>query len=115
MDSDCLFCKIAAHQEPGEVVLEDADIIVIKNKFPKAPVHLLVMPKKHYSKNSAHFSHQTNLYDDLMEKAGQAAQKMGLANGNYKIIINGSKVGHFDHEHLHLLGGWPEGQVPELE
>ena len=112
---NCLFCKIAGKIEPAEVVLEDGDIIVIKNKFARAPVHLLVMPKKHYSKQTAHFSHQNRLYDDLLEKAGQAATKMGLANGNYKIIINGSAVGHFDHEHLHLLGGWGKGGVPELE
>jgi histidine triad (HIT) family protein len=112
---DCLFCRIAAHQESSEVVLEDGEIIVIKNKFPHAPTHLLVMPKKHISKAVAHFSHQNRLYDDLIKKAGEAAQICGLADGNYKIIINGGAIGHFSHEHLHLLGGWPSGGVPELE
>lgn len=112
---DCLFCKIAAHQEPAKIIDETADIIVIENKFPKAPVHVLVMPKRHYSKQQVHFADQGKLYDQLLQKCGEVAQKMGLADGNYKIIINGSKVGHFDHEHLHLLGGWASGAVPEVE
>lgn len=112
---NCLFCKIVRHEEPSEIVLEDDKTIVIQNKFPKAPIHLLVMPKKHYNKSSVHFDGSDGLYDQLIKKCGEAAQKMGLKDGNYKIIINGSKIGHFAHEHLHLLGGWGPGEIPDLE
>lgn len=111
----CLFCKIAAREEASEIVLEDEDTIVIKNKFPKAPVHLLIMPKRHYDKSTVHFAPSDGLYDQLLKKCGEAAVKMGLKEGNFKIIINGSLIGHFSHEHLHLLGGWAKGGVPELE
>ena len=115
MTSACLFCKIVAREEPAEIVDEDGDILVIKNKFPKAPVHLLVMPRNHVSKTTAHKVDHDKLYGGLILKCGQMAEKMGLFTGNYKIIINGPAVSHFDHEHLHLLGGWAPGGEPVLE
>jgi histidine triad (HIT) family protein len=111
---NCLFCNIANHLEPAEIISEDEELIVIRNKFPKAPVHLLVMPKRHLSKDLAHVSDQNGLYDKSVRKCGETAENMGLAKGDYKIIINGSALAHFDHEHLHFMGGW-RGQVPDWE
>ncbi|MCX6783636.1 MAG: HIT domain-containing protein [candidate division WWE3 bacterium] len=113
--SDCLFCKIGKHEEASEIVLEDENYIVIENKFPSAPIHLLVMPKSHISKKDVFTSPGVNIYDDMVRLAFTAAAKMGLNDGNFKIIINGNKLAHFEHEHLHLLGGWAEGAVPQLE
>jgi len=105
MNDGCLFCKIASHQEVADVVFEDDEIIVIKNKFPEAPLHLLVMPKKHLNKTEAHKTLHDGLYDRMVKKCGELAESMGLAVGDYKIIINGRANAHFDHEHLHLMGG----------
>ena len=104
MNNDCLFCKIANHLEPAKIISEDEEIIVVESKFPQAPIHLLVLPKIHLDKTEAHKTLHDGLYDRLIQTCGKTAEKLGLAEGDYKIIINGRANAHFDHEHLHLLG-----------
>lgn len=111
---DCLFCDVSRHKVTSKIIDEDEEIIVIQNKEPRAPIHLLVMPKSHVSKVTAHTTDHNGLYDRLIKKCGYIAQKMGLADGDYKIIINGGKLAHFDHEHLHFMGGWGESR-PDWE
>lgn len=116
MDENCLFCKIAAGQEPGVVVWEDEEFIAIENKYPKAPVHLLVMPKKHVSKR--HLASgltvvkameekvtKEGFWDKIMRAVFIVIALKNLDKTGYKLVNNGASYNHFDHEHIHVMGG----------
>ncbi|OGC54191.1 hypothetical protein A2797_00175 [candidate division WWE3 bacterium RIFCSPHIGHO2_01_FULL_48_15] len=101
---DCLFCKIVEGSEPSEKVLEHGDFLVIKNKFPVAPVHLLVLAKQHREKKDTISGQHAGFWDGIFEAAWEAIKKMNLDNA-YKLVVNGGAYSHFPHEHLHVLGG----------
>jgi histidine triad (HIT) family protein len=108
---DCLFCKIVARKIPSRIVEEDADAIVIEDISPQAPVHLLLIPKRHV----------VNLFDAddegwlgrLLSRLPKLARQQNLSD--FRVVINsGSGAGQsVFHLHLHLLGGrpmrWPPG------
>ncbi len=106
---DCIFCKIAAGEAPSETIFEDADVRVFKNIHPSAPIHFLVIPKKHIQS----IAHLERDHGDIVAKliyaAKDAAQELGLAG--YKLAFNVGREGGqvIDHLHLHLLGGWKKG------
>ncbi|MEK7595785.1 MAG: HIT domain-containing protein [Patescibacteria group bacterium] len=106
-DKNCLFCKIVEGLEPSKKVLEVDEFIVIKNKYPKAPIHVLVIDKKHREKEqSMKGDFAADLYwDKLMSAAWQTLVKLGLDKTGYKIINNGAGYNHFEHQHLHIMGG----------
>ncbi len=115
VENDCIFCKIAAG-EFGKLVYEDAEIAAFDDLNPQAPVHVLIIPKKHI----ARISDVTDAPDAcLMGKifvvANQLAAQRGIADDGYRIVVNcnegaGQSVWHV---HFHLLGGrkmtWPPG------
>lgn len=106
-DSNCLFCKIVANEEPSVKILELEDFIVIKNKYPKAPVHVLVLDKKHREKEetmSGEFDSE-QYWTKMMSAVWQAVIKLGFDKTGYKIINNGAGYNHFEHQHLHIMGG----------
>lgn len=108
-DQNCLFCKIVAGNEPSDKILETAEFLVIKNKYPMAPVHILVLDKKHREKKdtiSGAYSKSPDFYWDEMFKAifGTIA-KLGLDKTGYKLVNNGAGYNHFEHEHFHIMGG----------
>ena len=105
----CLFCKIAAGEEKSERVWEDGEFVAIKNKFPLAPVHLLVMPKDHVSKEG-HFIGSTaaDFWSKMMGAVFSVIRQEGLDKKGYKLVSNGAGYNHFDHEHIHVLGGTAE-------
>lgn len=103
---DCLFCKIAKNEIPSEIVFEDNDIKVFKDIHPKAPVHLLVIPKIHIQ-SIAHLEDDHNdIIAKLLYTAKRVAEERGL--GGYKLLFNVGREGGqvIDHLHLHLMGGW---------
>lgn len=108
-DNNCLFCKIAAHEEPAEIVWENEEFVAIKNKYPVAKIHLLVMPKAHVGK-AGHFtgSTETGFWDKIMTAALATVSQFGLDKTGYKLVNNGAGYNHFDHEHIHVLGGAKE-------
>ena len=103
---DCIFCKIANGESPAETVAEDADVKVIKDIHPKAPVHLLVIPKRHIE-SVAHLEADSG---DVIAKLIYAAKHIATEQGlrGYKLVFNVGREGGqmIDHLHLHLLGGW---------
>ena len=114
---DCLFCGIANGNVPSETVEEDARVRVIKDLHPKAPIHLLVMPKIHIP-SIAHLeeNHQT-VISHMIFTAKRVAQSLGLKG--YKLVFNVGREGGqvIDHLHLHLLGGWlnsPSADRPNM-
>lgn len=103
--SDCIFCKIASHHIPAQVVYEDEEMMCFKDINPAAPVHLLLIPKVHFdSLADARPEHET-LLGKMMLKVPQIASKQGLSNG-FKTKINTGKGGGQEvfHLHIHILG-----------
>jgi histidine triad (HIT) family protein len=112
--TDCLFCKIAAGAIPSKKVFEDELAFAILDIKPQAPVHALVIPKKHISSLAKTDSGDNTLLAHLLEVARELAKEQKLGNG-YRVVINtGTNGGQtVDHLHLHVLGGramhWPPG------
>lgn len=108
-DTKCLFCKIVAGEEPSKKVLETEDFLVIENKYPVAPTHVLIIDKKHHEKKdtvSGAFSKSSNKYwDKMFEAIFDTIVKLGLDKTGYKLVNNGAGYNHFEHEHFHVLGG----------
>ena len=109
IEPECLFCKIAAGEEKGEVVWENDEFVAIKNKYSLAAVHLLVMPKDHVSK-AGHFIGSTaaDFWSKIMGAVFSVIRQEGLDKKGYKLVSNGAGYNHFDHEHIHVLGGTAE-------
>lgn len=116
MSADCIFCKIASGEIPAKKLYEDEDAIAFADIDPKAPVHTLIIPRKHIASLAEveDTPEGKHLLGHLHSVANRLAQQQGLGNG-YRIVINtgpdgGQTVGHL---HLHLLGGrqmhWPPG------
>lgn len=110
----CLFCKIAAGEEPSAKVWESEEFVCIKNKFPVSPVHLLVMPKSHIKKEEVATSANGEFWGKIMGAVFAVVSQEGLDKTGYKLVNNGAGYNHFEHEHIHILGGTkgePGGQT----
>ncbi len=108
-DETCLFCRIVAREEPGVVVWENEEFVAIENKYPVAPIHLLVMPKDHISKlDLASGVTKDNFWGKIMATVFEVVRLKGLNKTGYKLVNNGGGYNHFDHEHIHVLGGTRE-------
>lgn len=106
--TDCLFCKIVAGELPSDRVHADDLVVVIKDIYPKAPVHLLVVPRVHFaSLNELEPAHD-KLMTHILHLLPQLAKQQGLKDG-YRTIINTGPGGGqvIFHLHVHLLGGGP--------
>ena len=114
--TDCIFCKIAAGEIPSQLVYEDQSVVAFKDLAPKAPVHVLIVPKKHI-KSIAQFQDEdkelaAHIFVDIVPKL---AAQLGIADNGFRVVINtgddGGQTVH--HLHVHLLGGrkmtWPPG------
>jgi histidine triad (HIT) family protein len=113
--ADCLFCKIAAKNIPSKVVYEDEMLIAIEDINPSAPVHVLLIPKKHIA--SLHDTGDTDksLLGHIQLIAAQIAREQNIATDGYRLVNNCGAMGGQEvmHLHYHLLGGremlWPPG------
>jgi histidine triad (HIT) family protein len=104
---DCIFCKIAAGVIPCTRVYEDERVFAFRDIHPQAPVHILIIPKKHYT-NLAELDAKTpTMMGELLHAAVKLAKEEGVAQTGYRVIINcgphGGQV--VQHVHVHLLGG----------
>jgi histidine triad (HIT) family protein len=101
-----IFEKIIDREIPSEILFEDSLCIVIKDIAPKAPVHLLIIPKKPISKLSESSDEDTQLLGHLLKIVRNMAKKEGIDEAFNVIINNGEKAGQtVFHLHIHLLGG----------
>ena len=113
--ADCLFCKIINHEIPAKIVHEDEHSVAIEDIHAKAPVHLLVLPRKHLVSLKEATAEDEALLGHLHVVAGRLARDKGLESTGYRTVINnGSAAGQsVFHLHVHLLGGraflWPPG------
>lgn len=108
---DCIFCKIVEGSVPSDTVFEDDKVRVFKDIHPKAPVHLLVVPKAHVESVLTLEDADKNLVAHLVFTAKNVAKDLDLLG--YKLVFNVGREGGqiVDHLHLHLLGGWETGKV----
>jgi histidine triad (HIT) family protein len=115
MAADCLFCKIVRREIPADVVYEDGDVLAFRDINPQAPVHMLVIPKKHIATLNDLTASDGEVVGKLVLAARDLARREGIADAGYRTLMNcnvhgGQSVFHL---HLHLLGGramkWPPG------
>ncbi|MCX7973488.1 MAG: histidine triad nucleotide-binding protein [Candidatus Aminicenantes bacterium] len=115
MTQPCIFCQIIKRQSSAKIVYEDERIVAFEDIKPVAPVHLLIIPKKHYRSLNEISPEDEPLLGHLISLATRLAEEKGLKKTGYRLVINtGPNSGQqIDHLHLHLLGGrpfsWPPG------
>jgi len=104
---DCIFCKIINKELPAKTLYEDDNFIAIKDIAPKAPVHILIIPKKHIPSVNHLESEDKMLIGELFFVAQKIAREQGIAETGYRLTFNiGKDAGQtIDHLHLHLMGG----------
>lgn len=109
MSADCIFCKIANKELSAEIVYEDDQVVAFKDANPAAPVHILIVPRKHIPTVLDLEKSDAPLMGHLHLVAGEVARALGLADKGCRLVINcgadGGQVVY--HLHLHLLGGKP--------
>ncbi|EDX75206.1 hypothetical protein MC7420_2210 [Coleofasciculus chthonoplastes PCC 7420] len=112
--SETIFSKIIRREIPADIVYEDDLVLAFKDVAPKAPIHILLIPKKPIPQLAAAESHDHALMGHLLLTAKRVAEQVGLNQGYRVVINNGADGGQtVDHLHLHILGGrqmdWPPG------
>lgn len=111
----CIFCRIAAGSIPARIAYEDDDVLAFHDIDPRAPVHVLIMPRRHIASINDLTDGDAPLIGKLVFVAGKLAQELGVSGSGYRLVFNtGGDAGQsVDHIHLHLLGGrplkWPPG------
>jgi histidine triad (HIT) family protein len=114
-EQTCLFCKIIGKKIPAKIVFEDENSIAFEDVNPKAPVHVLIVPKKHIADIHSIISIDRELIGHLFFVARTIAANNGLEKNGYRMVINnGHDAGQtVFHIHLHLMSGrsfaWPPG------
>lgn len=112
---DCIFCKIINKEIPSDIVYEDEDVLAFNDINPEAPVHVLVIPKKHITSFNGLTEADGALLTKIMLVIQKIAKEKNIADSGYRVVNNcgeqgGQTVGHL---HFHLLGGremlWPAG------
>jgi histidine triad (HIT) family protein len=112
---DCLFCKIIAGQVPGTILYKDEQVVVLKDINPQAPLHALVVPRRHIATLNDLTPGDDALVGEMTRRAAAIAVEHGYAERGYRTVLNcnaeaGQTVFHI---HLHVLGGrrftWPPG------
>jgi histidine triad (HIT) family protein len=115
MADDCIFCRIGAGTIAAERVLEESDLVAFRDVDPRAPTHVLIIPKRHIPSVNALAADDATTVGRLFVAAREIAAAEGLADTGYRLVMNaGAHAGQsVDHIHLHLLGGrplsWPPG------
>ena len=115
MQESCVFCRIAAGTIPARIAYEDDETIAFYDTDPRAPVHVLVVPRQHIEGVNHLDKSDAQLAGQLVLAAKQVAQQLGVADSGYRLVINSGGDGGqpVDHIHLHIMGGrpmkWPPG------
>lgn len=112
---DCLFCKMVEREIEPDVVYEDEHVLAFNDIDPKAPTHILVVPKKHIATLNEIEEGDLALVGRLQFTAAQLARQLGFADNGYRVVMNCNEDGGQSvyHIHMHLMGGrhftWPAG------
>ena len=108
MTADCIFCGIVNGKTDTEILFENETLVVFKDINPHAPVHLLLVPKKHIRSINDLTLSDNAIVSSLISAGKRMANEMGIAASGYKLVFNVERGGGqmIFHLHLHLLGGW---------
>ena len=108
MEKDCLFCQIAGGETGTEFLYQNENLVVFKDIHPQAPVHLLIVPKKHIRSVNDLTDDDREIISELMMAAKKMAKESGVSKSGYKVFINVERGGGqlIFHLHMHLIGGW---------
>jgi len=115
MVENCIFCKIVRKEIPAKIVYEDDDIMAFYDINPQAPIHVLVIPKKHISSLAEVQDEDLQLLGKLLLGASKVAKKLGISEDGYRVVINTNRDAQQTvfHIHVHVIGGrpmsWPPG------
>ena len=115
MASDCLFCRIVRGEIPASIVRDTEDLVAFRDINPQAPVHLLLIPKRHIANLDDLKPEDAPIVAKLMLAAAELARREGVATDGYRVVMNCNASGGQTvfHLHAHLLGGrqmhWPPG------
>jgi histidine triad (HIT) family protein len=113
--AECLFCRVIAGQIPAAIVYQDERLIAFKDINPQAPLHVLVVPRRHVATLNDLAAQDDALVGEMIRRAAALAREQGYAESGYRTVFNcnagaGQSVFHI---HLHVLGGrtftWPPG------
>ena len=113
--ADCLFCGIASGEIPGDIVYRDESVLAFRDIDPKAPVHLLIIPRKHIAGVNDLETEDAATLGHAMAAARRLAAEHGVSESGFRIVVNTGPdaAQSVHHIHLHLLGGralgWPPG------
>jgi histidine triad (HIT) family protein len=104
MEKDCVFCRIIRGEIPSQPLYGDEQVVVVRDIHPRAPVHLLLLPIRHFTTPGVE---SEAAMGRLMAVAGQMAAREGVAEKGYRLVVNQGPDGgqEIAHLHLHLLGG----------
>ena len=114
-NENCLFCKILAGEIPADIVYESDSAIAFRDINPKAPTHVLIIPRKHIATINDIDPDDQQIVGSLFSAAREIAEKEGHADAGYRVAMNCNELAGQTvfHIHLHLLGGrsfsWPPG------
>ncbi len=114
-DPDCIFCRIVAGEIPSNRVAEDDTIIAFRDVAPRAPTHILLVPRDHIASADKLTEMDGELLGRIFATAAEIARSEGIADAGYRIVTNIGEWGgqSVDHLHFHLMGGrafsWPPG------
>lgn len=108
MEKSCTFCQIIRGERPAEILYQDDSLIVFKDIYPHAPVHLLIVPKKHIRSLNDLAEQDKIIISEMILRAREIAREQGISNSGYKLLFNVERGGGqiIFHLHMHLIGGW---------
>ena len=105
--SDCIFCKIASGEIPAERIIEDPGFIAIRDIQPKAPQHVLVIPREHVVSLNDIDAWDQGHGQDILSFVVKAAEAVGIRDTGYRVVVNTGRDAHqvVQHLHVHVMGG----------
>ena len=115
MADDCLFCRIARGEIPAKIVHQDEDVVAFRDISPRAPTHILIIPRRHIASLDELKPADAPLVAKVLLAAAELARSEGIASDGYRVVLNTNAAGGQTvfHLHGHLLGGrtlqWPPG------
>jgi histidine triad (HIT) family protein len=113
--TDCLFCKIVAGELPADIVYQDEATVAFRDIAPQAPVHVLVVPRRHVANLDDAVAEDPGLVSSVTMTAARVAQQEGVTESGYRCVVNNGEQAQQSvrHLHLHVMGGrrmgWPPG------
>ncbi len=104
---DCIFCRIISGEIPSDILYQDEQVVAFRDINPKAPVHLLLVPREHIESVAELSEDEASIMGHLVAVANRLAREAGISEKGYRLVVNSGPEGgqEVPHLHLHLLGG----------